>query len=196
MLTGRDLRISEVEFGLAHLRTCFGQGQTELGGIGRTVLGILRRRPQHERVQARAEAGNDVRRRRNRVVDVTVGDLDRDFVGIGLSAGEHLIEHDADRVQIGARIGSGPGHELGSDIADGADQRLRRRRRGHGTRQTEVGELDLTIGAQEHIVGLEVTVDNARRMHGLQRGEDCVEDDDRLPGGEGAAVLELTAQSH
>ena len=196
VLAGGDLRISEVEFGLAHLRTCFGQRQAEFGGIGRAVLRVLRRRPQHKRVQTRAEAGNDVRRRRNRVVDVTVGDLDRHIVGIGLSAGEHLVEHDADRVQIGTCIGAGSGDELGSDIADGADEGLRRRRRGHGTGQTEVGELDLTVGAQQHIVGLEITVDDPCRMHGLERGEDRVEDDDRLSGSEGAAVLELTAQRH
>ena len=33
-------------------------------------------------------------------------------------------------------------------------------------------------------------------MDGLESGEDRVEDDDRLPGGEGAAVLEFAAQGH
>ncbi|SII95339.1 Uncharacterised protein [Mycobacteroides abscessus subsp. abscessus] len=196
MLTRLGVGIAEVEFGIGHLRARLGEGPPELPGVFGTVLGVLRRRPEDERVEERADAVGALRRRGHRVVDVPVGDLDGHVVGVGLGAGEHLVEHDADRVEVRAGIRPCPGDEFGGDVADGADERLRRRRRGDRAGEPEVGELDLTVGAEEDVVGFEVAVDDAGRVDGLEGGEDRVEDDDRLPRGEGAAVLELAPQGH
>ena len=127
---------------------------------------------------------------------VTIGDLDGDFIRIGLHPGEHLVEHDADRVEVGADIRASPRDELRRHISDSADQGLGRRRGSDGARQTEVRELDLTIGAEEDIVGFEIAMDDSRGMDCFECCEDRIEDDDRLTRSEGAPVLELAAQSH
>src|SRR5699024_4883287 len=57
---GRALGIAEVQLGLGHLRARLGQSRSEFGGIGGTVRRILRRRPQHQRVQPRTQAVDDL----------------------------------------------------------------------------------------------------------------------------------------
>ena len=196
MLPGDRLGVTEIELGIAHVGARLGEGAAELSGIRGPVVGVLRRRPEDEGVESGTQPRHPFRRRRHRVVDVPVGDLDGHVVGVGLRPGEHLVEHDADGVEVGAGVGTGAGDELGGDVADGADEGLRRRRRGDGAGEPEIGELDLAVGAEQDVVGFEVAVDDARGVDRLEGGEDRVEDDDRLPRGERSAVLELPAQRH
>ena len=49
--------------------------------------------------------------------------LDRRTVGEGASAGEHLVEHDAEREEVRAVIGRLAAHLLGGHVADRAEDR-------------------------------------------------------------------------
>jgi hypothetical protein len=51
----------------------------------------------------------------------------------------------------------------------------------------EVGQHRRTVGPEQHIGGLDVAVQDARRMGGAQRGEHAPADPDRLVGRERAA---------
>ena len=188
------LLVAEVQFLVRESGSClrdrFAQRRRGLG----TVIRVAGRRPQHQGVEARAEPGPLIRGRRHILVDVAVRDLDGDVVGVRLEAGEHLVEHDADRVEIGASVCAGAGDQLRCDVAHGAHERLRGGGRAHGTGEAEVRELDLTVRAEQHVVGLEIAVDHLCGVDRLESREDRIEHDDGLSRSQRPPVAELLAQ--
>ena len=82
-------------------------------------------------------------------------------------AGRELVQHHAEREQIGARVDVAPGELLGRHVARRADHRadLRDARHRRRARDAEVGDHDATVAAlDQHVVGLEIAVDDARRV--------------------------------
>ncbi len=143
--------------------------------LGRALVAVGRlalHRPDHDVIEARIESGHLGRGRLPRA--------------LGQVACEHLIEHHAHRVEIGAGIDVGP-----------EDQRLGRhvigRAQGHPRHrqpvlpgivdlgEAEVGHLHLAVGVDEYIGRLDVAVDDAQRMRGGERIADM--------GGNGVGVL-------
>ena len=126
---------------------------------------------------------------------VAVGHLNRDVVRVRLGSGEHLVEHDAQRVEVCAFISAAARDEFRCDIADSADERFRRGFARHSACESEVSEFDLPVGAQKHVVGFEIPVDHPGFVNSFECGEDRVDDADGLAGCETAAELQFLAQS-
>ena len=118
--------------------------------VGRAVVAVAGGGAGDERVDVRRDAGDDPRRRRDVLVHVLVGDLDRGVALVRLAAGEHLVEQHAGGVDVRAGVGPAVDDELGREVGDRADEDAAGRgvlglgadRAG----QPEVGDLDPAVG--------------------------------------------------
>ena len=145
--------------------------------------------PGDQVVEHRRQARHELRRRRHVAVDVLPGDVDRPVAVVGHPAGEHLEQHDAGGVDVGARIGVAVGDQLRRHVRGGGHQlrcrassALRLDRAG----QAEVGDLDHAVdevvGAaagrlgDQHVLRLDVAVHQAGPVRGGDRGEHLLED--------------------
>ena len=79
--------------------------------------------------------------------------------------GQHLVEHDADRPDIGARVRGLPAHLLRRHVGRRAEGRVLRRQlqRIDERRQAEVEDAHAVLG-QDHVARLDVAVDDALRV--------------------------------
>ncbi len=143
---------------------------------------LARGRPGDQRVDVRRQVGNQRRRRRDVVVHVLVGDLDRCLALVRLGPGEELEEHHAGGVDVGAGIGLALDDQLRSQVGDAADQHALGGVLGlgaDGLGQPEVGDLDPAVVGDQHVLRLDVAVDQPRpvgraegrehRLHQRQR---------------------------
>ena len=137
-----------------------------------------------ERVDVRREPADHQRGRRDVLVHVLVGDLDRRLALVRLAAGQHLVEHDAGGVHVRAGVGAAVHDELGGEVGDGADQHAAGRGvLGLGADrpgQPEVGDLDPAVVGEQDVLGLHVAVDHPGLVRGGQRGQHRVEHGERL----------------
>ncbi len=99
---------------------------------------------------------------------------------------QQLVEHRAEREDVGAGVGVLPADLLGGHVADGAEHgsglraaRLRRRRGQRGGRlgprelgQAEVEDLDAAVVRHEDVLGLEIAVDDALLVRGAEAAGD------------------------
>ena len=96
------------------------------------------------------------------------------------AAREHLVEHDAERVDVGLRADAAPARLLGREVLGRADDRADL---GHlrvaGVRDAEIGDLDAPVVADEHVVRLDVAVHHAVLVRVAQAGEHLHRDRDR-----------------
>ena len=101
------------------------------------------------------------------------GDLQGSLVCPRHGTREHLIEHDAHGIDVGACIRLSRCRDLGGDVGDGAQHvacgRHRYLRGGPG--QTKVGDLRGSIGGNEDVFRLDVAVDDTDAVGGAQRLE-------------------------
>ena len=100
--------------------------------------------------------------------------LDRGFAGERPPARDHLVQHAAERENVGAVVHREPAHLLRRHVGDGPEDhaglgrtRQRRRSRVAGicgqrdlARQAEVEDLDVAVFRDEDVLGLEVPVDD------------------------------------
>ena len=140
-------------------------------------------------------SGDDRGRRRDVLVDVAVGDLDRALALVRLVAGEQLVEDDAGGVDVGAGVGAAVDDELGGEVGDGADQHAAGRGvlgvGADGLGEAEVGDLDpaaVGLVADQHVLRLHVAVDQAGAVGGGEGGDDRLEQRQR-PGGRHRRLL-------
>ena len=170
-----DLRLD------AELALDLAQAIEHLARIDGPVVGGLLGRPQHQLVELLGDAGVLDARPGHGVGRVLEGDLHGLLALIGLLAREHLVEHDAERVDVAAGIGHAARHELGGEVGDraeqlGAGRGVRRRR----SRQTEVADLDPAVLREQHVLGLDVAVHDPGAMRRREAREDRIHDRDRL----------------
>ena len=84
--------------------------------------------------------------------------------GEGHDAGDRLVEHERQRVDIGASVDTVAEGLFGRRIPGRADRhpgRLGQRRLGQGARQAEVGDAQAGLVVEEEVGGLDVAVDEA-----------------------------------
>ena len=121
-------------------------------------------------------------RRRRHAVQVLHRDLDRLLARERDGAREHLVEHDADRVEIGGGADRAAARLLGGEVLGRADDRSDLGHlAGAGARDAEVGDLAAAILADEHVVRLDVAMDDAVAVREPDGGQDlaCVVHGDR-----------------
>jgi hypothetical protein len=114
-------------------------------------------------------------------------DLDRCVAVERYGAGQHLVEHDADRIQVGALIDRCATRLLGREVLRGPDDRaglghLARPR----ARDPEVRHLQAAVGVDENVVRLDVAVDDALSVREADGAEDLAGVGDRALDGQRA----------
>ena len=171
-----------------------GQVGRRLVAFRRILLEALEDDLLQPRRKLRAEAG----RRRRRRIDDEVGEHERDAVLERETSRGHVVEHDAQRVEIGPRVDA-PLHELlGRHVRKRADQPPRGR--GHPRERSiqqpgdpEVEHLDLAASCHHDVSGLEVAVHDLLLVGGPERFRDLLTDRGDLGVGkraEGELALE------
>ena len=164
--------------------------------VGGPVIRRLLGRPQDELVELLGntrvlDAGPG-----HRVGGVLEGDLHRLLALVRLLADEHLVQHDAERVDVAARVGHSACDQLGSEVGDRAEQLRAGGGVGRrGTREPEVADLDAAVLGEQHVLGLDVAVHDAGPVRGGEPGEDRVHDRHRLRHREAALLAQEFAQS-
>jgi hypothetical protein len=131
-------------------------------------------------------------------VHVPVGDLDGRLAVVGLDAGEHLVEHDARRVDVRAGSGDAALDLLGREVGDRAHQDAA----GCGvagvpadrTGQPEVRDLDPVVVGEQDVLGLDVAVHDPGLMGGAQGRQHRLHHLEGLPRAEVAALTDQVAQ--
>jgi hypothetical protein len=95
---------------------------------------------------------------------------------------DHLVEHRAERVEIGARFGGSAECLLGRHVRDGADHHAfdGEARAIAGDREAEVAELRRAVGGQPDVARLHVAVDDAGVVRVLEGPADFAGDTHRL----------------
>ena len=122
------------------------------------------------------------RRRVRRLREMLHRDLHRRLARERHRSGQQLVEDDPRRVEIGALVDRGAARLLGREVLRRADDRAGL---GHlaraGPGDAEVGDLDATFAVDDHVVRLDVPVDDPVLVRVAQRGEDLsrVRDRDR-----------------
>lgn len=112
-----------------------------------------------------------------------------------LVAGQHLVEDDAAGVHIDPGIGGAGLDLLGREIGDGAhDGTGGVRHRVHGAHEPEVGDLDPPVVPYQDVLGLHVAVHEPGPVCGAERGEDGLQDVERGPRLERAALAQHVTQ--
>jgi hypothetical protein len=89
-------------------------------------------------------------------------------------AGQHLVEDDTHRVDVGGRSGRLAHRLLGRAVLDGGQHHARRGelRSVRGPSDAKVGDFHLPVGADEDVLWLDVAVDQPLLVGEVQRGED------------------------
>ena len=105
----------------------------------------------------------------------------------GGPAGEHLIQHDSGRVQVGRLAGAFAFGKLRCHVLGGADQaaELGQRRTVGQPGYAEVGQLEhgpTGGGVQQQVLRLDVAVDDSSGVHGGQTVKQLYEQPDRFGG--------------
>ena len=120
----------------------------------------------------------------------SVGAVERD------RAGQHLVEHRAERVDVGAGARRLAADLLGRGVVDAAHEQagLGHPARAGVPREPEVGQVDVILGRDQHVGGLDVAVHEAARVGGVERGGDLADDPHRPVRRQLALVVEQVGQ--
>ena len=88
--------------------------------------------------------------------------------------GERLVEHAAERIDVRAGVHLLAADLLRGGVVDGADEQagLGQRVLGGVLGEAEVGQVDVFLGPDQDVGGLDVTVHEAARMRGIERRRD------------------------
>ena len=161
-----------------------------LGGVDGPVVRRLRKQPQDRRVGTRRDLGPVARGRDRRRAEVLADDRDCVVAGKRRLAGQQLVEHRAERVEVRAGVGGAAERLLGRQVGDRADEHPldRSPRAAIGRGEAEVAEPGGSVVAEPDVGGLEVAVDDAARVRVLERPADVDRDRDRAVDLEAATV--------
>ncbi len=126
---------------------------------------------------------------------VLIGNGDRLVALIRLRTGEHLKHHDAERVNVTAKICLASADQFGAQIRNCPKEGLRCGGVvGRGSSEPEISNLDAAVIGQKDILGFEVAVDDARGVGCIQALEDGPNNVHCLSRSEGTEVLQQFSQ--
>ncbi len=153
------------------------------------LVRILGERAHHDHIELVRDVGPQRRGRLRRGGEVLHRDLDRRLAVERRLAGQQLVEDDAERVEVGARVDLASLGLLGREVLRRADDRARL---GHlaraGARDPEVRHLHAALAVDEDVVRLDVAVHDAVPVCEAQRREDLARVLDRDVDRRGAAA--------
>ncbi len=132
-----------------------------------------------------------------RFVDVFENDADRGVGLKGQAAGDQLIKHDAERIDVGAGVARLPQALLGSHIRRGAHQRAGCGvfDAGYQLGNAEVGEDDAARAIQHDVGRFDVAVDHIALVGVGERRADILNDADGLGQRQALALRGVFFQS-
>ena len=179
----------------AQLPLDLAQPVEHLARVSRALVRVLLRRPEHQLVDLLRHAWIAHARARHGIRGVLVGDLHGLLAAERLHTREHLVEHDAERVDVAAGVGHAARDQLGREVRDRSQQLRARCGVGAcGAGEPEVADLDAPVLREQHVLRLDVAVDQAPGVCGGEPGEHSVHHGDRLSDGEALLLLEQIAQ--
>ena len=109
-------------------------------------------------------------------------------------AGEQLVEHEPERIDVGALRQLAAGELLGRHVLRRAGARLEPPDAGGGAGQTEVGDLRAAAPVDHHVGGLEIAVQHTFLVRGGQPRAQLSRDLNRLVFGKMADAPEQRRQ--
>ena len=184
----RDAPVDAAEIGF-HLLRC-------LVALGR-VLGEC---AHDDHVEVARNVGALRRRRFGHGREVLHRDLDGRVAAERDDAGEQLVEHDADGVQVRRLVDRRALGLFRGEVLGGPDDRAGFRHLARArARDPEVGHLQASLGIDEHVVRLDVAMDDAVPVREPERGEDLAgvvdrELDRRGPAGDDQLLERATVE--
>ena len=171
----------------------------ERARVGVAVLEVLVRHAVEDRREARGDVGAAHLHVGEVLADVLHRDRDLVLAVEGDVAGEHLEQHDAERVDVGLAVDVVAERLLGGDVVGGAEHAAvgGQALLVEGASDAEVGDLGRAFLVDEDVLGLDVAVDDVAIVRRLERAGDLDRVGDRLVDGQPAhaadAVLERLA---
>ena len=177
-----------------HVQGFGGQGVANGCRGGQALFGALVEQLEDQGVQGWGQVGDVGAGRDDRGIEMLRDDGDGVVGGKGQVAGGQLVEHDAQRVQVGAPVNLFAHGLLGRHVEDGAndgafDGDARRGRAG----QAKVGQLGNTSVGDDHVLGLQVAVDDAVGMGMFEGVANLAGDLDSFIQGLWAVIIERIA---
>ncbi len=167
------------------------RGAAEIAGGRVALLGILRERAlDHRRRRPRGRSSDVVARLRRRLGQVRPQRASSPSRLNGHLAGERVEEQAAERVDVRARVDALAADLLGRDVVERADPVAGLRAAGDRQRvlrEPEVRQVDVVVGGQQDVRGLDVAVHEAGGVRLVQRRAD-LRDDPRRPLGRQPAL--------
>ena len=169
-----------------------GQPAGELGGRLRAARGVRRQRRAEQVLQA---GGQVVARQPRDLAAQDPGDQrrqpDRGLAGVGGPAGEHRVQRGGQRVDVGGDGGVGALEDLRGAVHHRERGGLRHRvALGGDPGDAEVGQRGLPVGGDEHVLRLDVAVQDPGAVRGLQRARQLAAGVEHLGDGHRAVALD------
>ena len=139
--------------------------------------GVFLHRLHHDLRHAERNLIVDFLGRRGLVVDLHQRDGHGAVRHEGQAAGERLIQHHADGIDVRRKARLLPAGLLGADVIHGADGLLRRgeRRIVRQFGDAEIRDLDFPVFLQNDILGLDVAMNHALTVRMLERAENLAD---------------------
>ena len=149
-------------------------------------------------IQPFGNAGNQLAGHKRHGIQVLHDDLQCSFALKRQLAGEHLVHHNAERIDIRPVIDLGPFGLFRRDImhrADGFLHHTRLLRGGKGC-NAEVGQFCSAVPQDDNVLRLDVLVDNAAGMRMDERPADLLCKEYRFLPGQAALFLQILLEGN
>ncbi len=167
-------------------RVAAGQRRSHRAGRSGTPARLLLEAAQDDALDRRVHVGDEARRRRRRRLLVLPRQLGERAPLERLLAGEHLVQDEAERIDVAARRDGRAGELLGRHVRRGAGADLRALEIGGEPGQAEVGDAHVAAAVDHHVFGLQVAVQHAAVVCGGEARAQLAGYLDRLVGRQAA----------
>jgi hypothetical protein len=143
------------------------------------LVGVFGKRLAQDLFDRRTNFGIERSRSGRRLVDLRDDRGVRRVAGKGDAPGEHLVQHHAERVDVGADVHTFGFGLFGGNVLRRADEHFVRKRRFAAlgeARQAKVGEINVPVAVNQNVRRFDVAVQHALRVGVRQRSGDRAND--------------------